>query len=792
MQDAIAQAQEKFGQINGVLHAAGIADDAGVIQRRSREMTEGMMAPKVRGTLVLDRLLKGVELDFFILFSSLGSILYRSKFGEVSYCASTNFLDAFAYYKTYADGIFTVSINWDDWQKVGMSVEAVKRLARNQDLPDAEALLKDGLLPAEGVDTFRRILNSSFPQIAVSTKDLISRFERDEISQALASLATREKTNLSQPTHPRPGLSHAYITPRNEIEQAIADIWQEILGIEKVGIHDDFFELGGHSLMATQLMSRVRTSFGVELPLQNLFASPTIESLSKSVQAALLSQPSAAKSDLKALREEAVRTQEPNVISRQLQQNAAPLSFGQQRLWLLDQLQQDSCAYNEAAAMRLVGCLNVAALEQALNEIVRRHEALRTTFSVVDGQPVQVITPSLTMDLPVMNLGELPESVRSQKVQQLIAEWSQQRFDLAQSPLLRWMLLQLDEQEYLLLLSTHHIVTDGWSVGVFFQELATLYNAFSQGQPSPLPELPIQYADFAIWQRQWLQGDVLETQLAYWKQQLGTNPSVLELPTERSRSSAQTSSGRKQFFALSPRLTAALKTLSQQEGVTLFMSLLAAFKVLLYRYSGQADIIVGSPIANRNRSETDALIGFFVNTLVLRTDLSGNPTFREVLKRVRQVALGAYAHQDLPFEKLVAELQPERHLGHTPLFRAWFVLQNTPMPAVEIPGLALSLSPVDTGVVRHDLKLDLTETPEGLQGFFEYKTDLFEASAIAGMAQLYETLLSTVVEQADIQLDALVTVLANAEKQQQILKEKEFQTTRRQKLSNIRRKAVSD
>jgi hypothetical protein len=391
----------------------------------------------------------------------------------------------------------------------------------------------------------------------------------------------------------------------------------------------------------------------------------------------------------------------------------------------------------------------------------------------------------------------LPEAERTLKVQQLIAQWGQNLFDLTQAPLLRWMLLRVSEQEHLLLLSTHHIVCDGWSAGVFVRELATLYNAFSQGQPSPLPELPIQYADFALWQREWLQGEVLETQLTYWKRQLGTIPPVLKLSSDRplgggkaNRSFTQTSAGKQQCFTLSPSLTEALKTLCQQEGMTLFMTLLAAFKALLYRYSTQDDIVVGSPIANRNRSEIEQLIGFFANTLVLRTDLSGNPTFRDVLKRVREVTLGAYAHQDLPFENLVAQLQPERHWGQTPLYQVWFVLQNAPMPVVELPSLTLSLLEVETGAVRHDLKLDLTETPEGIQGFFEYKIDLFEASTIARMAQLYETLLDTVIKQPAIELNALVKVLEKIEKQQQLAQEEEFKTARRQKLGSIRRKQV--
>jgi amino acid adenylation domain-containing protein len=569
-------------------------------------------------------------------------------------------------------------------------------------------------------------------------------------------------------------LGATFVAPRNSVEQEVAEIWVQVLGIDKVGIYDNFFLLGGHSLLATQVISRIQKTFEVELPLRCLFESPTVAGLAEGIQAAMNAE---------------LGRQAPP-IDRISRNGNLPLSFAQERLWLLEQLQPGSLAYHTPAAIRLDGSLDIAALEQALNEILRRHEVFRTTFSVVDGQPVQTITPFQSVSLPVVNLGELPDVERSHKVQQIITEWGQNLFDLAQAPLLRWMLLRVSEQEHLLLLSTHHIVCDGWSAGVFVRELATLYDSFSQGQPSPLPELPIQYADFAIWQRQWLQGDVLETQLTYWKRQLGTIPPVLKLPTQHS--STQTSTGKQHNFPISPSLTEALKTLCQQEGMTLFMTLLAAFKALLYRYSTQHDIVVGSPIANRNRSEIEELIGFFANTLVLRTNLSGNPSFRDVLKRVREVTLGAYAHQDLPFEKLVAEVQPERHLGQTPLYQVWFVLQNAPMPVVELSSLTLSLLEVETGAVRHDLKLDLTETPEGIQGFFEYKTDLFEASTIARMIQLYETLLETVIEQPDIQLNALVEVLENAEKQQQIAQEQEFKTARRQKLGSIRRKPIKN
>jgi non-ribosomal peptide synthetase component F len=336
----------------------------------------------------------------------------------------------------------------------------------------------------------------------------------------------------------------------------------------------------------------------------------------------------------------------------------------------------------------------------------------------------------------------------------------------------------------------HHIVSDGWSMGVLIRELTTLYAAFNQGNTVSLPELPIQYADFAIWQRQWLQAKMLETQLAYWKQQLDGAPSLLQLPTDRPRPAIQTFRGARHILDIPKPLTEALKALSRQEGVTLFMTLLAAFKTLLHHYTEQNDILVGSPIANRNRPEIEELIGFFVNTLVLRTDLGGNPSFRELLQRVREVALGAYAHQDIPFEQLVNELQIERSLSHNSLFQVWFVLQNTPIPALELTGLTLKPLVIATGTARHDLNLNLSETPEGLNGFFEYKTDLFDATTIDQMAQHFELLLCTIVEQPDANLNLLKQTIAEAQKQQQLLKEQEFKQARSHKLGKLRRRTI--
>src|SRR4028119_2465851 len=427
-----------------------------------------------------------------------------------------------------------------------------------------------------------------------------------------------------------------------------------------------------------------------------------------------------------------------------------PVSFAQQRLWFLDQLFPGNSFYNVAAALRLTGSLNIAALEQTFNEIVRRHEALRTTFRMLEGELVQVIAPTLTVPLPVVDLRNLPTAEQEAETRRLATEERSRPFDLSQEPLLRVMLLQLDSSEHIILLNLHHIVSDGWSIGVLIRELGAIYTAMSSNKPSPLPELPIQYADFAHWQREWLQGvggtheSPLQAQLAYWKQQLDNIP-LLNLPPGRPRPATQTYRGATQFLKLSKSLSEELETLSQRQRVTLFMTLLAAFQTLLYRYTQQTDIVIGSPIANRNRHEIEGLIGFFVNSLVLRTNLSGNPTFLELLDRGREVALGAYAHQDLPFEKLVEELHPERNLSHHPLFQVAFSLQNTPIEALELPGLMLSQLEFDSPSAKFDLEFHLWESPESFKGQVIYSTDLFDDTTITRMLGHFQTLLESII-----------------------------------------------
>ncbi|MBG1259055.1 amino acid adenylation domain-containing protein [Nostoc commune] len=453
-----------------------------------------------------------------------------------------------------------------------------------------------------------------------------------------------------------------------------------------------------------------------------------------------------------------------------------PTSFAQQRLWFLDQLASGNPFYNVSTALCLKGSLNFTALKQTFNEIVRRHETLRTTFVMVEQQPVQAIAPSLTIPLPLIDIRNFDQECETQVRRIAIAE-AQHPFNLTTGPLLRVKLLQLDEAEYVLLLNLHHIVADGWSIGVLIRELGILYKAFVEDKrcliSTLLPEIPIQYADFAQWQREWLQAvgengcSPLQTQLAYWQKQLD-GISVLNLPTDRVRPAAPTYRGAKQFLELPHSLTQALEALSYQEDVTLFMTMLAAFQTLLYRYTQQEDIVVGSAIANRNRSELEGLIGFFVNSLVLRSDLSGNPTFRELLNRVREVTLGAYTHQDLPFEKLVEELHPDRDLSRHPLFQIVFSLQNTPIEALELPGLKLSLFDFDSKIAKLDLEFDLWRDLETLKGEIVYSTDLFDQSTITRMLGHFQILLESIVANPKQRISDLA-LLTEGERQQLLI-----------------------
>jgi amino acid adenylation domain-containing protein len=557
-----------------------------------------------------------------------------------------------------------------------------------------------------------------------------------------------DRRALPEPTRAA-GTEH--VEARTPVEEVTAGVWQEVLGRERVSVEENFFELGGHSLLATRVLSRVREVFGVEVALRRLFEEPTVKGLAQSVEAELRAGTGVSAVPLKAV------SREEELV----------LSYGQQRLWFLDQLEPGSTAYNMPAAVRLTGELNVGALAEALTKIIRRHEVLRTTFRVKDGRPVQVIAEAEELRLEAIDVSGMSEEEREAEARRMAMEEAGQPFDLSAGPLLRVSLLRLGEDEHVLIVTMHHIVSDGWSMGVLVRELAALYTAFSASEPSPLPELQIQYADYAHWQREWLQGEVLDEQLRYWREQLADVPRLLSLPTDRPRPAVQTDHGGAHPFRLSASLTAELRALSRREGVTMFMTLLAAFKVLLSRYSEQEEIVVGTAIANRTRAEIEPLIGFFINTLALRTSLRGEPSFRELLGRVRETALGAYMHQEVPFEMLVEELEPERSLSYSPLFQVMFVLQNAPLERVQVPGL--QISPVDNEhtTTKFDLTLFMEEESEHLAAVVRYNTDLFNAQTIARMMSQFEVLLEDAAAHPD--KDARTLALARAEETRQLI-----------------------
>ncbi|HEY0019307.1 MAG TPA: amino acid adenylation domain-containing protein [Longimicrobium sp.] len=540
------------------------------------------------------------------------------------------------------------------------------------------------------------------------------------------------------PAAPAGGADDAsYVAPRTQVEEVLAGIWAEVLGVPRVGVDDDFFALGGHSLRAMQVAARVQEVLRATVPLRALFESPTVAGVALHVE--LLLRDGDGEGDA------------PPPLVR-VEGGDAPLSFAQRRLWFLERMEPGTATYNIPAALRLEGELDVDALHRALAEIVRRHQGLRTTFADAGGEPVQRVSPAAGIPLPVIDAADEAEARRR------VMEEAARPFDLEHGPLFRAHLFRVSPHDHVLLLSMHHVVSDGWSSGVLLRELTALYDAFSRGAPSPLAELPVQYADYAAWQRAYLAGGVLQKQLAWWKERLAGAPAVLELPTDRPRPAARSNRGSYERFHLPPELADALRELSRKEGATLFMTLLAAWQALLGRYAGQDDVVVGAPIAGRTHREVEGLIGFFVNTLALRGDLSGDPTFRQLLARVRETTLGAYARQDLPFEKLVEEVAPARSLSHTPLFQTVFALDNTPARSLRLGSLQISRVEADSETSKFDLSLLMRDSGTALTGVLGYSADLFDAATVRRAAHHLRVLLRAAAANPDLPLSALSLV----------------------------------
>ncbi len=618
-------------------------------------------------------------------------------------------------------------------------------LARLPAVRDARILVREEALVAyvvaDGTPDLRSALSTVLPAAMVPSGfiflDALPLTPNGKVdTRALARIAPAGTETTFAPT-------------RTPTEELLAGIWSGLLGVERIGARDDFFELGGHSLMAARLLSRLRDVFGVELPLRALFEAPVLAGLAARVDARLSGAP-----ELRL----------PPVAPTGADEG--PLSFAQERLWFLDRLEPDSPLYNIPVALRLTGQLDPAVLERSLAEIVRRHGALRTTFGEAAGEGVQSVAESLAFTLPTTDLRGLPEPEREALASRLATEDANRPFDLRRGPLLRARLLRLSETEWVLLLNVHHIVSDGWSMGVLVQESAALYQAFAEGAPSPLPELPVQYLDFALWQRRWLQGAVLEEQLAGWREALAGAPTLLELPADRPRPAVQSYAGAAEPVALPAELAAALGELARGAGATLFMVLLAGFQALLHRYTRQDDVLVGTPVANRGRGEVEGLIGFFVNTLVLRGRPAAGLAFRDLLHQARSASLESFARQDVPFEKVVEALGVERTLAHSPLFQVLLVLQNTPAGPLELPGVTLAPVEVQTGLAKFDLTFSLWEAEGGaLAGSLEYATALFDVSTARRLLGNLRVLLDSAAADPSLPLGELA-LLTPAEREQ--------------------------
>ncbi|KAB2674615.1 MAG: amino acid adenylation domain-containing protein, partial [Verrucomicrobia bacterium] len=568
----------------------------------------------------------------------------------------------------------------------------------------------------------------------------------------LTSNGKVDRKALPVPRHDPSDAAPAHGAPRTPLEEMLAGIWTEVLGRQRVGIHDDFFDLGGHSLLAMRVLVQVRRAIPIDLPLKALFENPTLSALAARIEAARSGPPTTPTAPLRPVARD----------------RALPLSFAQQRLWFLDRMHAGSAAYHIPHATRLRGPLDVPVLARCLEELVRRHEILRTTFAGDEGEPGPAAGTGTVLCPEIPDLGNIPPKSREAEARRWIAEAVDQSFDLSRELPLKARLLRLDDDDHVFVLVLHHIASDGWSMGILWRELADLYDAFADGRPSPLAPLPLQYADYAVWQREWFRGDVLEEQLAYWRRQLAGAPPLLELPTDFPRPAAQRHRGARRELVLDPALARDLRDLGRREGATLFMTVLAAWQLLLARLGGQDDVVVGTPIAGRNRAELEGLIGFFVNTLALRTDLSGNPTFRELLRRVRETTLAAYAQQDLPFGKLVEELQPERNAGHAPLFQVLLVLQNTPRTTRTLRGIEAEPIDLDAAIAKFDLNLTLLEEGDGLRGALVYDADLFAPETIARWLGHLDTLLRGIVADP-LRPIAELPLLSDAERHQMLV-----------------------
>ena len=764
LSQAVEVATNDWGQpLTGVIHLAGLYHEE-LLTAETAATFAAVLRPKVLGTWHLYQLLKNKPDALFITFSSINGFL--GGMSVSAYAAANSFLDLFAQQQQqYHRNTYTLA--WSMWDDIGMSrgyaMQALTRAHGYQIVT-----------PQQGIYSLLAVLAHRQPQLWVGLDGGHSQIQR-HLATAPTALQKLTAYYTTQPTDTAGAVDYAshtlcdlfgtpsqcdtvhlaalpltrnglidrvqlrlgaavdmktaiHAVPRTATEKTMTIIWQELLQLTQVGIEDNFFALGGHSLLATQVVSRVRQVFAVELPLRTLFATPTVAGLAHAV------------TSLQQARQQALR---PPLLPA-VRSAAMPVSYAQQRLWFLAQMEGSGRAYHIPLVLEVSGSLDISFLQRSWQAIVQRHEVLRTCYVLVEGEVVQQIREEVDVSLRV----DTESTASATAIEQWLRRESEPGFDLAVDLPWRMALLRVENNRHILLITLHHIAADGWSLGVLAEELCQHYTALitTTGESlAALPPLAVQYADYASWQREWLQGEVLDQQLAYWRQHLADAPALLELPTDHPRPAVQRYRGASLEFTLERSLVQDLRSLSAKEGVTLFMSLLAAFKALLYRYSGQRDLVVGTPIANRTMLESEPLIGMFVNTLALRSTLENEMRFADLLTQVRHLTQAAYEHQDIPFEQVVEALQPERSLSHAPLFQVMFVLQNNPQPDLSLPGLHLHWLTPPQESTRLDLTLSLMEHEGELLGWWEYNTDLFDKTTIERMVGHFQTLLAGIV-----------------------------------------------
>jgi NAD(P)-dependent dehydrogenase (short-subunit alcohol dehydrogenase family)/acyl carrier protein len=801
VQQAVQRAQQEWERpLDGIFHLAGLFQEQELLQASVQHLQQ-VLHPKVEGTWTLHQLLKDRPGALFVSFSSVNAFFGGRGVG--AYAAANCFLESFAQYQRVHCGLQSYCVSWSMWDDVGMSrgyhfkefsqargyhaiashqgwcslLTALHRapatvlvgldgknqhvcpllVGPNSALQEAVAYVAPGLRrgtqrgwPAEG-DT----LPGNYRLVTLATLPLKETGEIDV--ERLGGLDHVSGQAIKQ-------------EPRTEMEQQILEIWRQVLKNPQIGVLDNFFELGGHSLMATQVVARMQRAFQVEVPVRSLFENPTVAGL------ALL---------FERARQQAQTVPPLLPVSRE---KLLPLSFAQQRLWFLDQLHPENTAYNIPTTVAFEGQLDLQAFSKSMGHLLKRHEGLRTTFQELGDQPYQVIDLGGDARMTFVDLQALPPHQRETAAMQLNEQEALLPFDLRQGPLLRVWLFLLAEQKHWVRLNMHHIISDGWSMEILVRELTHFYQAYRAGVTPELPSLPIQYADYAYWQRQWLQGDILKEQIRHWTNQL-SEAHALELPTDYPRPLVQSHRGARYDFHWDAELAQGLGQLSRQEGVTLFITLLTAFQVLLYRLTGEEDIVVGTDSANRGRLETEGLIGFFVNLLALRTIIHENPRFLSVLQDVREMILGAYAHQELPFEVIIEHLRLERIGNRTPLVNVLFVMQNVPQAEVELSDTVIR--PVEQKAVqaKFDLALFISEDTSGVSGSISYSTDLFKKETIAKMMGNYKALLQDIMAHPEASVDTL-EIQSAAEKEKEERSKQQDILARKSKLKKIERVGV--